>query len=1003
MTNRPSLQVVGAILLQTVTLFGATSLLGVEKDRQAFDRDVAYWRSFDVYRSKVKSEEKANRDALRAVIKLKASTIESESRANRLLALQRSEAEYRLALERDSRGASADQSMINLIQTLVAKAEIATDKGSEEAEIMRLIRGHESQFATSKNASIRMLLETRYLLLTDRAKKAEKVMTRIVKASDDSNPEVLVYANMMLGDSAFSAERSEEAMKYFEDALAIIEKSPVGLDFDHQRLMIIYRLAWATYRAAKLEQGIGYARQILISPERFSSDAELRKIRQDASDILGNSLFELDNESITAEYLKMPSLKKAAPQVVSTIIRRYLDAGLDNEALEFIDKSLKLYSQPIDYPYWLTVKIDAATKLKRAETVISAQEDLVALGSPQHPWRKKHSDQSMYIDAIERTVPELGQEAIQALLKRGREGGANTDLNRALSMSQILVSSFPAHSLKISWMAAGAEALYHLGRIAESCSRFDQIIGNFKVSKSQLDHLMYQRAQCAERQLVLAVNKDQSNATQINRSIAELEDHANAYANRFPSRERTNDILLIVASALRDSGRIQSARKYWERVLLAKSSPGQRALAVRGIVYADLQEKNSKAVVEQVERFLAIEDWKKLGEPLRNELLGILAQSTLDAGSQLAKQGNMHAAGIRMLKSAALIKDLPERERIYRDGAYILAVAGDWDSALAASLDYQKQRYKKFDADMKYLEARSREYQLNFAEAAKVYFEFALKYPNHAKSTASLERSEQLAFAEANPKLAGASAEELARRESLLSSKLRSLERSFTYYLDAREFDRARKISATYQSIAKVPEDKLNAKLMKARTSVAADRLSDAVNELQSLETSYLQNKTSMKRDRWLLGRGHTHLLLASVYRRQFEEKISDESPSKDVTAIFDRSIRSFDIAINSGDTSVTSQARYEAGSICDEFVAYLSRTKVAKSENSVSDRVAKLGAKYHSENLIARHKNPERYRQNKWVGLSALRMNHPKLATIRGDSAPMALSTDLPSQWSIE
>ena len=67
------------------------------------------------------------------------------------------------------------------------------------------------------------------------------------------------------------------------------------------------------------------------------------------------------------------------------------------------------------------------------------------------------------------------------------------------------------------------------------------------------------------------------------------------------------------------------------------------------------------------------------------------------------------------------------------------------------------------------------------------------------------------------------------------------------------------------------------------------------------------------------------------------------------------------------------------------------------------ADRLRRLAKKYYSANLLARRKEPQRYRSNPWIKKSAVRLKSFTQFEYRPSqdyATPSALSMDLPQQW---
>ena len=140
-----------------------------------------------------------------------------------------------------------------------------------------------------------------------------------------------------------------------------------------------------------------------------------------------------------------------------------------------------------------------------------------------------------------------------------------------------------------------------------------------------------------------------------------------------------------------------------------------------------------------------------------------------------------------MVDTAKEISSIPDRDKFIRDGAYNMAIAGNWARAEEIAQEYLKSKKGKYKDDALYLVARSQEYQLKFGDAAKNYLSLATKYPRHSRAYVSLERAENLAATEEDFITAGKSAELLAKRTRESDKRYEVYMRSADHYIRAGE------------------------------------------------------------------------------------------------------------------------------------------------------------------------------------------------------------------------
>ena len=1017
---------IGIVLLIMQTTFVAKSQDVKTKDkndtyaqqRSRFESEVKYWRSFDTFLNDRKRQLKFAKGSLLAKISKDLEEVDRKERENAITELQSAADEYRKTLNSELTKVLADQTQLGLAQTLFLLATLIEPKKSKQellTEAQSLAADHSEKYPKSPNSALALVILARIAEALDQKTKAREIYAKVSAIEVNQYDDAYVYAHLNMGDSAFANEDAIGAMNYYEQALAHLEKYGDSKLAKIQQIDTQFRLAWSSYRAAKLEQAIGYARQVATAPRIYSDDDQLEKMQLDAAEILGNSLFELNNDSITAEYLRMKSLLQSAPKISTTIVKRLIDAQLFEEALTFINLAMGKFPISSELPMWLLAKVDLADKLIKTDERLDAQERFVLISMNSSPWRSKNAKIMGSLQSILDLAPKVGMDFIGASIERGIKNRNNADLNRVSAIASSLLHDYPHHQLASTWMVSRVKALYYLERYAESCNLADKMLKERKLDLTTLDDVLYHRTTCSERQWLQLFSSNvnaSGKATsyqkdQLDLAAKDMRSAAGTYADRFPGQSRARDLLLLVASDLRDQGDLKEARILWERVLLGKTSAAQRATSIRGIVYAAVEEGDAKVIVDLAERFLKLEDWRELGSPLRNELLGVLATSTIDAGATFAKNGQMLDAGSRMLRSAELVTDLPQRDKIYRDGAYMLAVAGEWDSAMNAADRYLSDTKKKnYRGDLMYLRGRSLEFQMKFTESAKQYLEFAKAYPQSTKAQASLQRAEQLASADDEFGIAADAALHLNREAKLKHVKLAAIRRAVDYFIKGNETDAAITAAAEYRTLEGGPIGVVEEQLLVAKAYVAAGLWNRAEVAIKKASGGSLASNPQTEKSRLRGLSADIALIHLDIMVAQFQQILADAA-REDLSLLntkFADLERLANIAISTRIPRIVSEARYKAGAIAEHFADELAKISTETPFLTQVEKMRMVAKRYHSDNALARMQEPSQYRDDRWSQLSTLKassgIRNSKSVEYSRDQS--ILSNDVPIHWSL-
>ncbi|MCX6130939.1 MAG: hypothetical protein NTX25_18015, partial [Proteobacteria bacterium] len=422
--------------------------------------------------------------------------------------------------------------------------------------------------------------------------------------------------------------------------------------------------------------------------------------------------------------------------------------------------------------------------------------------------------------------------------------------------------------------------------------------------------------------------------------LRKLEQVIDDFADRFPGRPHTIDLLLMAASANRDLDKFSDAEKYWSRTLLSEPAPGQRTLAIRGLVQARIRGGNPEEVVALTRNYLKLENWTELGPAFGYELRGILSTAAKDAGENLNKKGQMSEAGRMLLAITEEFPDLPDYDSIYRDAAYYLALGGAWGEAKHASDKYLASKDAPRSADMLYLKARAQEYQMHFADAASTHLALVEKYPRFSRSSSSVQRAEDLAIAEDDYKTAGKAALLAVQYEKGLDSRYGAYVRASSHFKHEQAWDQAIAALQEAQRISKQASTRMKTKIEMARLLAAKGDAVEAQSIYRQLAQESMKNQENIDKSLYQAVNGEANFQLAEYEKRKFDALLmsDDENPTKErlkeKATLLEKSLALYGKAIASQDPEWASRARYGAGQSAEQMSQSI-RSTLAKQERS--------------------------------------------------------------------
>lgn len=858
----------------------------------------------------------------------------------------------------------------------------------------------------------------------DRPDEALAVWEAITASGRDVGP--VFYAYVAIGDHYFSRDLSSKAVPAYQRAMKVLEKLDLE-DPDYERMRVNYRLAWAAYRSTDLNVAVGASLALLEPNPQMKDEDQREKIQQDAINLIGDALYEVNSRTRSQEILKRRDLSVFAPKIGLRTLTRYFSNNIFNEAILLGEELIEEFPLSKEAPEFIQITADSLERSGQQSRRIAVLEKLAMMLPAGALWRSRHRDDPATIRDMEQKAREAAAIVASWHYERGLAAGSMTAFAAAASHYEMLINNSPNSDQASQYRLRLAHCHFFSGQNEEAANLYEALKNEYKVDAETLQIASYQLVLTNERLWRQKFGKlaekgsDPTADSQTQAALRKLEKSVDEFSARFPGQSRAVDLLLVAANANRDMNDFEHATNYWQRVLVSQPSPPQRAVAVRGLVFSTLKTQSPGQVVELTRRFLKLEDWQTLGLNIGTELKGILSAATLDEGKRLNDSGKILEAGQLLSSIASDFNDIPNRDRIWRDGGYLLAIAGDWAGAQNTAEAYLETDLKKNRPDMIYLAGRAHEYQMRLHDAAKRYYELASKFPSHPRAASSLSRAENLALAEDDYSLAAVAALEAAKREKDSRSSQLAFQRAVTYREKSGDVRKAIEIAQARLTASKTPAERFKADIVLNRLLYTAGREQEALDNLTVLSRRVERDKTTINSEDYSEIAGEIYFLLGEEARRQFDDfKLSDRSGSinaniQQKSRFFEELVASYDKAAATGSPKWATQARYRLATVAEEFAEEIASIpnraneamtfKTQSRYKATIDRLKNLAKRYYSSNALAARRDVAKYKDNEWVKKSVMRINNENsdISEVKHkDQLPVALPDTMTLQWSL-
>lgn len=1030
------------VYLSSIFMFSTVSQAQAEDQRVSMDdsNDVpntealsAYKKFWDAFREyEVKSRRVSVEEYQKTLDGLE-SIYEKDERSyveKRIELLTSAEKKYQGNLQQIAEGRNRPFVLINLAQTYVELASIQNSIGQDTASketrknALLTLKEIEDKYPEFQHLSEAMYLRASILESNNESLEALPIWKKLAATNLDKFG---LHASLVLGDREFENAAPEKALQYYQKAKDIL-KNLTGKDHALDELRVNYRIAWANFKAGKTQAALSAVSRIL-TPEIISHTVRQRqKITSDLGDLTAYCLFAQDNASRTEEVLASRSYRIVGPRASLTLMNQYLTSNYASKAADVGKIATEEFSLAAELPDILKVRAKADDLAGRKASRIEALEKLSMLLPAGSLWRQKNHNDSGVITHME----EIARSASELVAADYYQQGLDTGNPRKFTMSanyyQNLLEDRPNTEKAPQWRLQIANARYFAGNLRDADRGYSELISALKTPEDVLMNAYYQRVLTLEKiwrtEFEAAVQKgiETSNNPRILSHLANLENAIEEHTTRFPSQSRSIDLLLVAASANRDQNRFDQAGRFWQRTLVSNPSPGQRSIAVRGLIFNKIRGGKPSEIIESASNFLKFENKDSMFGGLRQELLGVLATATNDESTYLAKRGLSDEAGTLLLQTVSDFPDLPNREKFWRDGAYFLAISGNWARAQASAENFLKDTFSEFSGDMKYLLARAHEYQLRFDQSVKAYVDLAEDHPNHPRALTSLERAEKLALADNNFLMAGRAAEAMARYGKEPSGRLAKLDAAIDHFMKGGNFAKAKEAAERRVQNSRSLVEKLKSELAIGKVRYESGDIQVAIDDLDTLSKQIDRARTSLG-DGYRGLASETNMILGEHALKLFQNS-KIEGGNATAASKVDRKSRlftdlssRFDKVANLESPEFSAKARFLVAQAATKFADELSAIPSRNGEpatlrnqtrfNQNINHLRDLAQKYHGSNILAKQRAPQSFMKNEWISKSALALSSSASSSEKiGRSANLdqlstASSNDMPQQWS--
>lgn len=995
-------------------------------DLSAYKR---FWDAFQVYERQRKQAAVTEYQAARERIERNYSQSERDRLQQRLSTIETAITRYNEALDKAPDVSGRPYVLLNLAQMYAEQSLLQQSDGKDGGAAAKLALSTLDDLERL-HVNFSRISDALYLKAVLLGTTGDKTVSYPIwlKLAESGFNRFALHANLVLGDVEFDKASPDKAVKYYDRAREIhskLNRADRGSDY----IRIGYRLAWATFKSERYDDTLDAIRNLLTKDSLANIGRQREKIIADIGDLAGYALFAKNDDMQIKDLLSNKDFRLIGPRTSIALMSQYIEVNLPKKASGLGNIAMTQFSNTAEFPEILRLKALSDDKSGNQAARLEALEKLSLLLPEKSLWRLRHGGDAQLIKSMEDLARNAAEFVASAYYQEGMASNSPRKFSMAASHYRILLDDQPNSDKAPRLRLNIGNCEYFAGNFREAERLYSELVTALKTPEDVLINAYYQRALAFEKiwrsefetsvQRKISLTDNPRLISKLNQLQSAVEDHA----NRYPNQSRSVDLLLVAAGANRDQNRFVEASRFWQRALLSSPSSGQRAIAVRGLVFVKIRSGSAQEVIETASNFLKLEPLNETIGTLRKELLGVVHSAASDESASLAKKGSSEDAGTLLLQVVSDFEDIPQRDKMWRDGAYFLAISGNWGRAQASAENYLKTRPKRFDGDMTYLLARAHEYQLRFSEAVRSYIQVAERHPNHPRALASLERAEKLALADNNFALAGRASELRSQLDKNRDNSISSLESAINFYTLGGLTKKAMAAAERRRAGSKTISDKLEAELLIAQIRYKSGDRQIALDDLDTLAKQIERSKHEL---------GHAYkrlaveanMLLGENALKAFKGIRLDGSTSNAAakidqkSALFSELASRFDKVASLDDAEMSPKARFLVAQSASDFADEINSLPTRNGEptglrnqtrfNQNVSRLCDLAQKYHGNNLLAKQRTPKIYSRSEWISRSALALtnnlsNKSKTGDLSSnvDQLSTASSTESPVQWS--
>ena len=994
-------------------------------------------RAYEEYWSRLQDEVRAQSTSIIRANKIENQRIEKDAKVansaiNAAQSAKMSEAigRYRDHLKNSPQASNRPYVLLNLAQMLHLAAKTAEDSSqkmrlnSEAVDYLKEIELSHRDFYNRPDA---LYLQT---IIARELNDEALLQSSLTQLADAPGATLFsAIAAIDLGDLAYNQQNIPEALDKYLKAERLFKKISDSDKKDLEQTRLYYRLAWTKYKSTNLDEALAYAKKILKPGATVKTSIARDKFKTDAADLIADSLYELNQMTKISAFFKDRSFNPYADAVGLRMMKRYYETEIYTQVDKIAQLTLNVSPISIDYPSLLMLGSLAAKKLNLTQQRVDYLEQLVLLAPKKSLWRSKYKNEHNALLDLEKIALEAGQFVAHFYYDRALETGDQKDYLSARTFYDILIELTPNVAEANTWRLRRAHSLYFMDELKLAQSSYQDLIENYKIETSQLEVALYQSVLAREKIWRKAFARSLENGLnpisekEVLENLADLEKSVDQFSARFPNQSRSVDLLLVAASSNRDQEQFEHALGYLRRSLLSFPNPTQRSLALRGIIFNFIKSKTSGELVTELVQLLSLEDFKKLDSSLEKELFSVLSTAVFEEAKKLNDAGQVFKAAQLMVTVAGGFKKVPRWNEMYRDGAYSLAIAGEWLEAENTARKYLQEPNITLAGDFVYLLARAEEFQLRVGESAKTYLSLSTRFPTHPRADSALERAENLAYTDGLLTLAATAAESIAERNNDHASKIKAYDRCIQYYMEELSYKEALPCARKRAAASKNLKENFKSQITLARISYLQGSEQKAIDDLEILEKRLKEKKQTLGLSFRELS-GDVNLQLGLDAKKRFVDfKIRERSGAvlakvQEKSKLFEELTTRLQLAIDTNWPDFSPQARYELASAAEIFASEVQALPVqeeasmtlkshARYQKNIT-QLHELSKRLNTSNLSERRQNPDVYKNNIWMEKSAQALGSASYTKedeqqLAVDKVKPATQIQYPISWSIQ